>query len=68
MNTPIKAPLITDELIKYLESRFKDQVPDVKDSDRKVWFDAGAVSVVRHLKHIKAKQEENILNITETIT
>lgn len=57
-----KAPIISIELIEYLEELNKDQVPNLSDSDREVWFKAGAVSVVRHLKHIKKQQDDNILS------
>lgn len=57
----IKAPYITNELIEYLDCIYKDKCPDIKLSDRQIWFDAGAVSVVRHLKHLKERQDENIL-------
>lgn len=62
MGDKVKPPVITDQLIKYLAYKFKDQSPDLGVSDRQIWFDAGCVHVVRHLKLIKTQQEANILN------
>lgn len=56
-----KQPIITPDLVDYLDGLYKDQVPDLSDTDREVWFKAGAVSVVRHLKHLKKLQEDNML-------
>lgn len=62
MDTKLKPPIVTDEMIKYLEYMFKDKSPDINSSDRQIWFDAGSVHVVKHLKSVKTKQEANILN------
>jgi hypothetical protein len=62
MDTKVKTPIVTNDMIEYLEHMFKDKCPDITTSDRQVWFDAGSVHVVKHLKHLKIRQEANILN------
>lgn len=62
MDNKVKPPVITQELINYLSSIYPDTVPKVSDSDRDIWVNVGAVSVVRHLESIKKRQEVNILN------
>lgn len=54
-------PIITPELIEYLEEHFPDRVPDPMDPDRDIWMAVGGVRVVRHLKRMLKDQEENIL-------
>jgi hypothetical protein len=57
----LKCPPIDAELITYLETIYPDQVPNLDDTDRKVWFKVGGASVVRHLKDQHKKQQNNIL-------
>lgn len=52
---------IDNELIKYLEKLFPDKAPDIKDSERTIWFKAGQSSVVSHLIKQKEIEDENIL-------
>ena len=56
-------PIITQELIDYLQRKFPDQCPNISDSDRKIWTDTGASLVIKHLQRVKEDQEENILNV-----
>lgn len=58
-----KEPLITDELITYLESRFPDRLPPSRKDEYELGKLVGAVDVVRHLKSVRDKQRENILEI-----
>ncbi len=37
----MNAPLITQELVEYLEFICPDRSPRLQDSDREVWFKAG---------------------------
>jgi len=57
----MQAPPITDELMKYLMTIFPDVAPDEHETERKLMFRGGQVSVVRHLAAQKQKQEQNIL-------
>tara|TARA_X000001382_G_scaffold10860_2_gene7439 strand:- start:1379 stop:1567 length:189 start_codon:yes stop_codon:yes gene_type:complete len=54
--------MINQELIDYLEKQFPNKSPDLKDSDRQIWFKSGQSSVVTHLKKILNENENNILN------
>lgn len=58
-----KSPIITPELIDYLERMFPDRCPEPMDPERNIWMAAGAVGVVRHLKRLLEEQEENILEV-----
>ena len=55
-------PLASQALIDYLDGIFADECPDLALTDRQVWYNAGAASVVRKLKaDVKAattKEEE----------
>ena len=61
-----KTPVVPTELVEWLASRFPDRCPDVNDSDRKVWIDAGAAKVVRFLRKESERQQANAL--TQEIT
>lgn len=57
-------PIITENLITYLSSQFPDMSLDavnMADTERSIWFRAGQVAVVRHLKRVMDDQQENIL-------
>ena len=41
-----------ESLIDYLEKNFPNKSPDLKDSERQIWYKAGQASVVSHLKMI----------------
>lgn len=51
-------PFIDLELIKYLEEVYPDKCPDLNMEEKLIWFTAGQVSVVRHLKDQYNLQEE----------
>lgn len=57
----MKAPLITQELIEYLDFICPDAAPSLKDSDREVWFKAGKVNLVQHLRSVHEEQHQSIL-------
>jgi len=42
--------VIPPKLVQDLEKLFPDKSPDMKDSDREVWYKAGQSSVVEFLK------------------
>lgn len=51
-------PYVDLEIIKYLEELYPDKVPDLSMEEKLIWFAAGQVSVVRHLKDQYSLQEE----------
>lgn len=55
-----KLPVVTEELLEYLELLFPNEVPSLRDEDRKIWFKVGQVSVIQTLRNIR---EENAGNV-----
>ena len=51
-------PFIDPDIIKYLEEGYPDRCPDLIMEEKLIWFTAGQVSVVRHLKDQFNLQEE----------
>jgi hypothetical protein len=59
MSDKLKTPIIREELIKYLNSLFPDKCPDLKDSEKEIYFKSGQRSVVNHLINQFNIQQEN---------
>ena len=55
-------PFIPEELIKYLDEVYPDKAPDISMEEKLIWFTAGQVAVVRHLKDQYQLQEETKYN------
>ena len=53
-----RPPILTKEIIAYLEEVYPDKAPDLSMEEKEIWFTAGQVSVVRHLKDQYRLQEE----------
>jgi hypothetical protein len=51
-------PYIEAEILAYLEELYPDKAPDLSMEEKLIWFAAGQVSVVRHLKEQFKVQEE----------
>jgi hypothetical protein len=51
-------PYIEPAIIQYLEELYPDKSPDLSMEEKLIWFAAGQVSVVRHLKDQYNLQEE----------
>jgi hypothetical protein len=51
-------PYIESEIINYLDELYPDKSPDLSMEEKLIWFAAGQVSVVRHLKEQYRLQEE----------
>jgi hypothetical protein len=51
-------PYIESDVIAYLEQLYPDKSPDLSMEEKLIWFAAGQVSVVRHLKEQLKLQEE----------
>jgi hypothetical protein len=56
-----KKPHITNELLNYLAYMYPDRCPDPTWAMERIMYQAGAASVVRHLKLLIQEQEDNIL-------
>jgi hypothetical protein len=54
-----KTPWIEEGLLRYLEQAYPDRCPEPDETDRKIWMNAGAVGVVRHLRRLFEDQLEN---------
>jgi hypothetical protein len=54
-------PIVDPKVVDWLERAFPNCVPSLNLSDREVWFKAGQVSVVSHLRELVKRQSENIL-------
>ena len=59
MQKKIKTPLISEELINYLEQLFPDKCADLKDTEKEVFYKSGQRSVVNHLIEQLKIQGEN---------
>jgi hypothetical protein len=55
-------PILDKALIEYLEELYPDKAPDLSMEEKLIWFSAGQVSVVRHLKDQYNLQEETKFN------
>jgi hypothetical protein len=56
----IRSP-IPEALLKELEQRFPDCAPDLKWTDREVWFKAGQASVCSFLREQRQQQQETLV-------
>ena len=54
-----KIPVITEEMIDYLDKLFPDKCADLKDTDKEIFYKSGQRSVVNHLKEQFKIQGEN---------
>lgn len=50
-------PVLSTDLIKELDLIYPDKCPSITAADRKIWFDAGARSVISMLKNTLASQD-----------
>ena len=55
-------PNIDKSLLQYLEELYPDKAPDLSMEEKQIWFSAGQVAVVRHLKDQYRLQEETKYN------
>ncbi len=59
MSDNLKTPIIKEDLIKYLNILFPDKCPDLKDSEKEIYYKSGQRSVVNHLINQFNIQQEN---------
>ena len=57
--TKSKIPVITEEMIDYLDKLFPDKCADLEDTDKEIFYKSGQRSVVNHLKEQFKIQGEN---------
>ena len=58
MKREVPKPIISQELIDYLDSIFPEKSADLKDTEKEVYYKGGQRSVVNHLINQKQQQEE----------
>jgi len=58
MTRTVQKPIISKELIDYLDSIFPEKSADLKDTEKEVFFKGGQRSVVNHLIKQQQIQEE----------
>ncbi len=58
MKREVPKPIISKELIDYLDSIFPEKSADLKDTEKEVYYKGGQRSVVNHLINQKQQQEE----------
>tara|TARA_B110000459_G_C16132206_1_gene282783 strand:+ start:314 stop:490 length:177 start_codon:yes stop_codon:yes gene_type:complete len=58
MKREVPKPVISNELIEYLDSIFPEKSADLKDTEKEVFFKGGQRSVVNHLIKQQQIQEE----------
>ena len=54
-----RIPIISKELITYLDDIFPNKCADLQDTEKQVFYKSGQRSVVNHLIKEKKIQEEN---------
>ena len=59
MPRKVQIPIITNDVIEYLDSIFPEKCADLKDTEKEVFFKGGQRSVVNHLIQQKKIQQEN---------
>jgi len=59
MQKQSKSPIISKELISYVEGLFPEKCADLKDTDRESIYKSGQRSVVNHLIEKIKTQKEN---------
>mgnify|MGYP001476228615 FL=1 len=58
MTRKVQKPIISKELIDYLDSIFPEKSADLKDTEKEVFYKGGQRSVVNHLIKQQQIQEE----------
>ena len=58
MQKKIEVPVLSKELIEYLDVLYPDQCTDLNDKERHIFYKSGQRSVVQHLKEKYKIQQE----------
>ena len=59
MPRKVQKPVISKELIEYLDRLFPNQCADIKDTEKEIYYKSGQRSVVNHLIEQSKIQWEN---------
>lgn len=60
-------PNIPEDLLKFLDETYPERCPDPQSSERQIWMQVGARSVVRHLKRLYQEQNDNLMESTNVL-
>jgi len=60
----VAPPEISKALLDYLEGICPDKSPALTTPDRSIWFEAGKVDLIRHLRSVHADQSETAIQGT----
>ena len=58
MPKKIEIPIITDELVNYLDNAFPDKCADLQENEKQIFYKSGQRSVVTHLIEKQKQQLE----------
>jgi hypothetical protein len=58
MPKKIEIPIITDELVNYLDNAFPDKCADLQENEKQIFYKSGQRSVVTHLIEKQKQQQE----------
>lgn len=58
-----KIPTIQPEMVRWIDEHFPVVEPDLKDSEREIFFRVGQRSVVEYMKSVLREQQGNILEL-----
>lgn len=55
-----KEPCVPKELAEHLDRAFPSKCPDIKDSERLIWMNAGRRAVVEYVLDLLRRQEAGV--------
>jgi hypothetical protein len=58
MPKKIEIPIITDELVNYLDNAFPNKCADLQENEKEIFYKSGQRSVVTHLIEKQKQQQE----------
>ena len=59
MPKPIEIPILSEELIDYLDKSFPEKCADLQENEKQIFYKSGQRSVVKHLiEKYKLQQEK----------
>jgi hypothetical protein len=57
----MQEPLITKDLLEYLERIYPDKCPEPATPEREIWIAVGRATLVRHLRRLFIKQTATVV-------
>ena len=58
MPKKIEIPIISDELVNYLDNAFPEKCADLQETEKEIFYKSGQRSVVKHLIEKQKQQLE----------